>query len=128
MFKHSFFRFLLVGVSNTVIGMGIVYIAWRFFGWQDVSANVLGYLVGFLWSFSMNRIWTFNDKGAVARSFSRFALVCAVAYAANLAILIAARSIMGEGSFLPHIFGAVAYTGLGYVGSRLFAFRQPRHC
>ena len=124
LFKHSLFRFLLVGVSNTIIGMGIVYIAWRFFGWADVPANAFGYLIGFLWSYGMNRIWTFNDSGSVTRSFYRFALVCAVAYAVNLLVLLAARNVIGDASFFPQLFGAVAYTTLAYLGSRFFAFRR----
>lgn len=126
-FRHSLFRFLLVGISNTAIGMGIVYISWRFLGWPDVPANAFGYLIGFLWSYGMNRVWTFNDRGAVGRSFARFAGVCALAYAANLLVMLGARNVMGDASFMPHIFGAVTYTGLGYLGSRFFAFRRPPH-
>jgi putative flippase GtrA len=124
--QNSFFRFVLVGVSNTAIGMSVIYIAWSTFRLGDMSANVLGYVIGFLWSFAINRLWTFHDNGAVTRSFTRFALVCAVAYAANLLVLFATRSAIGEASFLPHVFGAVTYTILGYLGSRFFVFKHPQ--
>jgi putative flippase GtrA len=120
----SFFRFALVGVSNTAIGMSVIYIAWNTFHLGDMLANVLGYAIGFLWSYGINRLWTFQDNGSVARSFTRFALVCAAAYAANLVVLFATRSAIGETSFLPHVFGAVTYTILGYLGSRFFVFRH----
>ena len=38
-------------------------------------------------------------------------------------MLLVARNIIGEASFVPHLLGAVVYTGLGYAGSRFFAFR-----
>ena len=120
------FRFLLVGLSNTLIGMGVIYFAWRVLGLGDLPANMLGYAIGFVWSYGLNRLWTFQDSGAMGRSFSRFALVCAVAYLANLLVLFTARRLMGDASFLPHVFGSVAYTALGYLGSRFFAFKpQP---
>jgi putative flippase GtrA len=122
--QHSLFRFVLVGLSNTLIGMGVIYIAWRFLGLGDLPANMLGYAIGFVWSYALNRLWTFQDSGAMGRSFGRFALVCAVGYLANLLVLFTARRLMGEASFLPHVFGTVAYTVLGYLGSRFFAFRQ----
>jgi putative flippase GtrA len=122
--QNSFFRFVLVGISNTAIGMSVIYIAWHTFRLGDVLANVLGYLIGFLWSYGINRLWTFRDNGSVARSFTRFALVCAAAYAANLFVLLGTRSVIGEASFLPHVFGAVTYTVLGYLGSRFFVFRH----
>lgn len=122
--RHSLFRFILVGLSNTLIGMGVIYFAWRVLGLGDLPANMLGYAIGFVWSYSLNRLWTFQDSGAMGRSFGRFALVCAVGYLANLLVLFTARRLMGEASFLPHVFGTVAYTALGYLGSRFFAFRQ----
>jgi putative flippase GtrA len=125
LFKHSFFRFALVGASNTLIGLGVIYFAWRVLGLGDLAANAIGYVIGFCWSYALNRLWTFNDSGSVGRSFVRFALVCAGAYAVNMLILLEARHLMGETSFLPHIFGMVAYTVLGYLGSRYFAFSKP---
>jgi putative flippase GtrA len=125
LFKHSLFRFVLVGLTNTLIGMGIIYFAWRVLGLGDLPANMLGYGIGFVWSYGLNRLWTFQHSGAMGRSFGRFALVCAVGYLANLLVLFTARRLMGEGSFLPHVFGTVAYTVLGYLGGRFFAFRHP---
>jgi hypothetical protein len=33
---------------------------------------------------------------------------------------------MGPESFLPHMAGSVAYTIIGYLGSRFFAFSQTQ--
>jgi putative flippase GtrA len=124
--KHSFVRFGLVGASNTVIGLSVIYLAWRVFGLGDLAANVLGYLIGICWSFTLNRLWTFNDAGPVRRSFVRFALICAAAYAVNLLVLFEVRRLMGASSFLPHVLGMAAYTAVGYFGSRFFAFNQTK--
>lgn len=122
--KLSFVRFALVGASNTLVGLGVIYFAWRVAGLGDLAANLLGYLIGFCWSYTLNRLWTFNDRGSVRRSFARFALVCAAAYAVNLLVLFEARRLMGDSSFLPHILGMVIYTMMGYLGSRYFVFDQ----
>jgi len=121
---NTFIRFILVGLSNTMIGMSIIYIAWHFLQLGDLVSNLLGYAVGFVWSFGMNRLWTFHHHGPVMRSFWRFAAVCAAAYAANLLVLFSARSYLGPESFLPHVLGVVIYTLIGYLGSRYFAFRK----
>lgn len=120
----SLLKFAMVGVTNTVIGLSVIYIAWFVFGFGDLLSNVLGYAVGFLWGYRLNRRWTFRARGAVGQSFWRYALVCAVAYAANLLVLFAVRNAIGEQSFLPHALGTVAYTSLAYLGSRFFAFRN----
>ncbi len=125
--KHStLIRFGLVGVSNMLIGTSIIYACWRFLGFGDLPANVSGYAVGFVWSYALNRRWTFRHTGSRRQSFVRFLLVTLVAYACNLAVLFALRRWMGDASFMPHLGGMVVYTFVGYGGSRLFAFRPPR--
>jgi putative flippase GtrA len=124
--NHTLVRFLLVGVSNTLIGMGVIYFCWRVLGWPDLPANITGYAIGIVWSYTLNRLWTFQHRGAVVRSLPRFLLVCAIAYAANLAVLFAMRSLMGPESFLPHVVGMGVYTVTGYLGSRYFAFGSGR--
>ena len=106
--------------------MGIIYVAWHYWQLGDLVSNMLGYAVGFIWSYALNRQWTFRDTGAIGRSFSRFALVCAVAYVLNLIVVFATRHAMGPQSFLPHVFGNVVYTVTGYLGSRFFAFNSAQ--
>ena len=122
--KHTFIKFALVGALNTLVGMGMIFVAWHFFGFSDFAANLTGYAVGFCCSYGLNRLWTFADRGAVSRSLWRFALVCAVAYGANLIVLFAARGAMGPETFLPHVAGSITYTVVGYLGSRHFAFKK----
>src|SRR3974390_913761 len=76
----SFVRFGLVGISNTVVGFVVIYLCLRVLSFGDLAANATGYAVGFLWSFGLNRAWTFRHRGAPVRSMPRFALVCAAAY------------------------------------------------
>lgn len=122
--SSTFLRFVLVGISNTLIGMSIIYFAWRFLHLGDLFSNMLGYAVGFVWSYAMNRWWTFQHSGPVSQSLARFVLVCACAYCANLLVLFALRHEMGQASFLPHVAGMVVYTIMGYLGSRFFAFKK----
>jgi len=122
-------RFCMVGASNTAIGLGLIWVAWRWLRWPDLPANVLGYSVGFLWSYALNRRWTFAHRGPLAQSFARFALICALAYAVNLAVLAASRAALGAASFWPHVLGMAAYTLVGFLGSQFYAFhvqRSPR--
>ena len=119
-------RFGLVGLSNTAIGLALIWLAWRGLGWPDLPANLLGYGVGFVWSYALNRRWTFAHRGPLAQSFGRFALVCALAYAVNLAVLAASRAALGAATFWPHVLGMAAYTLVGFLGSQFYAFHVQR--
>lgn len=124
-FVHlSLVKFIVVGASNTVLSLIVMYVAWSLYHVGDLAANTLGYAVGFLWGYAWNRRWTFNGHGKVKDTFWRYLLVCAFAYAANLLIMFATRSVLDGQNFWPHLFGVVAYTALAYLGSLLFAFKE----
>ncbi|AOY91433.1 hypothetical protein BKK79_06080 [Cupriavidus sp. USMAA2-4] len=123
--RHPFLRFVLVGLSNTAVGFGTTWAALRLFGWGDAAANAIGYAIGFLWGFTWHRIWTFRHRGAVEQGLLRYGAVCAVAYAANLAVVLEVSRLLGSGQLLTQACGMVTYTTLAYAGARLYAFRAP---
>jgi len=124
--RHSLVRFIAVGISNTAVGLGAIFVCWHVFGWSDVTSNVIGYCVGLAWAFTWHRRLTFRADTAVVHGFVRFVIVCAVAYAINLKLVLLARAWVGPDSFVPHVLGNVAYSALVFVGCRWFVFRRSK--
>lgn len=122
MIDAKLFRFLLVGVVNTLFGQSVIWFSMWALGLGIVAANALGYGCGIVLSFFLNRNWTFRHEGSQLPALLRFLAVNAVAYVANLLVVLAAHRL-GANGYLAQLCGAPAYTAVGYVGSRLFAFR-----
>jgi len=123
MLQHSFIRYCVVGLINTCVGLGSIYAGMRFLGLGYVSANALGYCIGILTSFALNRSWTFG--GGSSRStaqFLRFLCVLAVAYPANLLTVAALLPEFPRGAIIPQALGMIPYVLIGYLGNRYFAF------
>lgn len=118
-------RYIVVGLANTLIGLLVIYACMFAFGLGDVSANAVGYTVGLLTSFALNKRWTFSHEGDVFPSFVRFFVIVLLSYAANLATVLLATDVMGWNRYVAQGVGVVPYAVVGYVGSRLFAFRSP---
>lgn len=118
-------RYILVGLGNTLIGLLVIYVGMFALGLGNVSANAIGYTVGILFSFTLNKRWTFSHAGDTLPSFVRFLLVVLLAYAANLATVVLAADVLGWNRYVAQGLGIVPYTVVGYLGSRLFAFRSP---
>lgn len=115
-------RFLVVGVVNTLFGQSVIWFSMWALGLGIVPANALGYGCGIVLSFVLNRNWTFGHQGSQLPALLRFVAVNAVAYAANLMVVVAVHHL-GVNGYLAQLCGAPFYTAVGYVGSRLFAFR-----
>lgn len=123
MFSTTFLRFLLVGVLNTITGLGVIYACKWFLKFGDVNANISGYTVGLTLSFILNSRWTFRYQGPVAPAIARFFGVFLVAYFTNLAVVLTLIDGFALNSYLAQAIGIPPYTIVFYVGSRWLAFR-----
>ncbi len=117
-------RYLLVGVVNTLVGLGTIYLAMYFLKMGVVSSNAFGYGVGIMVSFVLNKKWTFNSDAHAVYSFLRYLLVLLVAYVANLQTVLFANSHFDLNPYLSQALGIAPYTAIGFLGSRYFAFRE----
>lgn len=103
-------RFAATGGLNTAIGFGVI-VALLHAGANDFIANAAGYSVGLTISFLVNRRWTFAQKQTVSgNEILLFLAAFAISYAANLAVLIGARSMGLEGNWAVHLAGVMTYS------------------
>ena len=119
-------RFLLVGLGNTLSGLAVIFVA-KAFGADDVTANVTGYAIGMALSFVLNKRWAFRHDGPVLPALARFVAVLAVAYAANLAVVLSAIHWFSLDSYVSQALGVPAYAVLSYIGSRRYAFPERQN-
>lgn len=119
----QFAKYVLVGLLNSTIGLVLIYVG-MMLGLSDVLANAVGYLVGFGVSFMLNSKWTFQQARTTSSTFSRFLLVTGVAYVGNLCVMLLVRDGLHIDHRLAQLFGVAVYTLIGFLGARLFAFRN----
>ena len=116
-------RFGLVGVANTVLGLGTIYACLFLLGWTDAPANAAGYSLGLLQSFVLNRNWTFRSRVRLLPGLLSFLAVFAVAYGLNLGLVLGLRHA-GVGPGIAHAAGMPVYTLAFFLLSRSLVFRS----
>lgn len=117
-------RYLLVGVINTIVGLGTIYFAMYFLGFRADRANGLGYSVGIIVSFLLNKKWTFKSYDHLLYSFLRFLTVVSIAYTVNLTVVLCSINEFGINPYVAQALGIVPYATVGYLGSCYFAFQK----
>jgi putative flippase GtrA len=127
---RRFGRFVAAGALNTLVGLGVIFGVKLVFEAPEVVANACGYAVGLTVSFSVNRNWVFRSNAPARAAVRKFLIVFAIAYATNLAVLVAAADGLGVNGYLAQTLGVCVYTALFYFGSRSFVFRPNSitHC
>ncbi len=123
--KSTLGRFSIVGIVNSLLGLLVIFSA-KLLGAGDVSANALGYAVGIVVSFTLNRHWTFGARGGAGDAFLRFLLTVAAAYAANLCTVLLLIEGLGVNAYAAQACGVPVYTLCVYAGCRFFVFPQSR--
>lgn len=124
MLDYRFFRFLIVGFTNTLVGLLIIYSCKWLLEMGDIIANFLGYGIGMILGFMLNKNWTFKYKGEITPTFLRYIFVLISAYLINLATVIYAINHMLLDSYLAQALGVFPYTLISYLGSRFFVFHK----
>ncbi|WP_018132121.1 GtrA family protein [Effusibacillus pohliae] len=131
--NHSFARFLLVGVLNTLVGLSSTYLLLNAVGLNYWWSTFLGNSIGAVCSYFLNRSFTFRSDVSIKSSFWKFALVILTCYAISywLGLLLSSLllSVFGrtDNKIVENLAVLVStgvYTVTNYLGQRFFAFRQ----
>lgn len=121
--KSSFPRFVLVGMTNTVVGYGLILLLHYGAGVGPVSANIGGYLIGALLSYVLNRRFAFASDRPHTEALPRFGLAVAGCFAINLVVLKICVSVLALPVALAQALAVSAYTVTFYLTCRFLVFR-----
>ena len=123
-------KFILVGIINTAVGTAIMFGLYNLAGCSYWVSSAANYILTSILSFFLNKFFTFRNRQRSPAQILRFAgniLLCyLIAYgAAKPAVLWAlsgARRRLQENVAM--LVGMCLFTGLNYLGQRLFVFSE----
>lgn len=119
-------RFILTGVLNTAVGLGVIFALKWFLGMGDTLANLLGYAVGLVVSYLVNSRWTFRYRDSLLPVLPRYVLAVLAAYLTNLVCVHVCIRVLQLDSYVAQSLGVIPYAALSYVLLRWFVFGGER--
>jgi putative flippase GtrA len=87
MLKHSFIRFLIVGIFNTLLGYSTMLILFHFLNLSYTWSYFLSYMFGMIVSYFLNRHYVFRSKNKPIKEFILFFMVFIVSYLISYFVL-----------------------------------------
>lgn len=123
-------RFLLVGIINTLVGCGAMFLLYNLAHWSYWLSSAANYVLGGIVSFFLNKYFTFRRREWSWGQVARFALNVAVCWllAYGLAKPLVLWALSGREVWIQEnvamLVGMCLYTALNYLGQRFFAFRK----
>lgn len=132
LFDKTMIKFVLVGVFNTLVGCGTMFLLYNLANCSYWFSSAANYVVGGVVSYFLNKYFTFQNKERSWRQVSRFILTLAccylIAYGAAKPLvmwLLSGQPVKLQENVAMFV-GMGLYTVLNYFGQRFFAFRSEK--
>lgn len=126
MIRRELAIFLVVG-SLTVL---VDFLAYRSLVWMELMgidmAKATGFIVGTLFAYFANRIWTFGHTAHAPGSAWRFAVLYTITLGANVWVNALALALLGkvaQAVLLAFLFATGVSASLNFLGMKLFVFK-----
>ena len=128
----TFWKFILVGIANTLFGTGIMFLFYNVFHFGYWISSASNYVFGSILSYFLNKHFTFRNKSKDPKVILRFVVNITVCYLVAYGLakplvrtLLSGMSVtvQDNGAML---VGMVVFVGLNYIGQRFFAFREEK--
>ncbi|MEM3886806.1 MAG: GtrA family protein [Candidatus Methanomethylicia archaeon] len=119
---NTFFKYLLVGLMNTIVGYGIIF-SLMYIGVSPEVSNIIGYAIGITVSYVLNKIYTFKSKAHPKKEFPKFIASLLAAYGLNFVTLIICVRILHINAYVSQIISGAVYTLSGFLFVKYFAFK-----
>ena len=118
------YRYIVVGIANTAWGYLLIFTFMYVFGWPPEASNIMGYAIGLVTSYALNRRFTFRSRNTVASEFVRFLTTFGLAFGANFVVLVLLVRVLSVHEAISQIVAGAVYVATSYLLSRHFVFRR----
>lgn len=129
-FDITTIKFLMVGVINTLVGTGVMFVFYNVFGLSYWISSASNYIVGSIVSYFLNKYFTFQNKEKSWKQLLKFVINISICYlvAYGMAKPIVAYILSGQTKKVQDnismLVGMGLFVVLNYFGQRLFVFKK----
>ncbi len=132
-FDKTFWKFILVGIANTIFGYGISLLFLNVFHLGLWISSAADYVFGSILSYFLNKFFTFESKGNTKKTIIRFTINIVVCYVVSLGIAqpLVEYILKSQTEFIRDNCALLVSKGLfialNYVGQRFFVFKDTEN-
>lgn len=123
----TFWKFSIVGATNTVVDIAALYILTRYFGVGSISANLISVEIAIIWSFTWNSIWTFskrNTNDSLIKRLLIFQFVSLGGYVVNQIMFLVFFEVFGILDLIAKVLTVPFTLVFNYILNSRWTFRD----
>ena len=126
----TFWKFVLVGIVNTVVGTAVMFVAYNIFHFNYWISSASNYIIGSIVSYFLNKYFTFQNKEKSVKQIVMFIINITICYllAYGLAKPIVSWILNDQSKLVQDnvsmLMGMGAFVVFNYLGQRIFVFKK----
>jgi putative flippase GtrA len=120
----QFVKFGIVGISNTLLNFAVYTLLLKVFDVWYLAAAAIGFGVGAVNGFLLNRRWTFDGHVGDAFTPVRWAIVQSCGLALNEVLLFLWVGVVGVDKLVGQALAIVVVTTVTFLANRAWTFRM----
>ena len=126
----TFWKFIFVGVINTVVGTGVMFAAYNLLHLSYWISSASNYVVGSVVSYFLNKYFTFQNKEKSWKQLGKFVVNITICYllAYGMAKPIVSWILQEQSKNIQDnvsmLIGMGAFVVFNYVGQRMIVFKR----
>ena len=123
MFDKILFKYILVGLVNTIIGYSLILTFFYVLNFTYSGAYMAGYIIAFFFSFILNRKIVFTSVGNKKEEFIKYVISFITAYTGSYLILLIVVEVFDANINISFLIGMITYSVMFYILNRYFTFK-----
>ena len=129
LFDLKLLKFLIVGVINTLVGAGTMFLLYNLAHWNYWVSSACNYVAGGICSYLLNKFFTFKNKEKSLKQIIQFVVLLVICYfiayigAKYIIYWIFNTKSLEIKDNITMLTGEILYMGLNYLGQRLIVFK-----
>lgn len=130
MLDITFWKFILVGIVNTIVGTGVMFIAYNVFHLGYWASSASNYVIGSIVSYFLNKYFTFKNGQKSWKQIFRFVINITICYllAYGMAQPFVRWALQNQSRVVQDnismLVGMGLFVVLNYLGQRLVVFKE----
>jgi len=93
--KQQFAKFFIIGISSTLIDLGLLIFLKEKINLNPVLAVVINQIFVIIYSFLMNKYWSFQSKNLPVKQFFRYLILVSANYLISILLMLIFNHFIG---------------------------------
>tara|TARA_B100000475_G_scaffold189886_1_gene161577 strand:+ start:552 stop:983 length:432 start_codon:yes stop_codon:yes gene_type:complete len=117
-------RFLLVGIVNAIAGYTLIIALYSLLNLNIYLSNLIGYLIGLIISFILNRNFVFKVGGKIINQFLKFIFSFFLSYFLNIFVFYISSEFINLNYYFALFIASLFYSISFFISCNFFTFKR----